>query len=159
MLPRAREDQDQERRDASLYQRNQSQIKNKNQESIGASRAGGAEGVESDPPTIGESVVDAVRAAFAEGPGMAEGRMYRAIVAACPELAGSWAPGYVAKLVALGEIPVADVRHALEDFVAQCTRAKIGAAPPIRSRAGLASHLLKKALARNGHPWRKLRVG
>lgn len=153
MLPRTREDQDQER-DLSLYQVDQVQTKNKNQ--IGASRA---EDEERDPPTIGESVVDAVRAAFERGPALAEARMHRAILETCPELAGSWAPRYVAKLVALGEIPVADVRHALNDFIAQCTRAEIGAAPKIRSKSALACHLLKKALARHGHSWRKQRVG
>lgn len=148
------QNQDQEKR-KRIYQDGQVQTNNKNQkDQIGVSRAeDGGEG----PQYVAHLIIDAVRDAVDRGPLMVQQRIHRAILEACPDLAGSWGPGYVARLVAEGEIPAADVAHALDDLRQQRYRARQGLAPPIRSESALACHLLKKTLARHGHTWRKQR--
>lgn len=103
------------------------------------------------PTPIEEILPEAIRSAFAAGPVLLYARVERAIVASCPELAGSWAVPRVARLVADGQLSEYRVLAALEEFAA---RRRNRALPEVRDPAAYAAALLKKALAREGIPWK-----
>jgi hypothetical protein len=102
------------------------------------------------PRPIGESIVEAVLAAFAEGPGLLAARIEMAILDACPAMRGSWAPGYVARQVARGMLPPAEVAEALLEY------SQVRRSAEVRRPAGLLAAILRRHLADYNLPWKNI---
>jgi len=103
----------------------------------------------------GEDLVAAVRQAMAGGPILAAARVERAIRETCPEMIGSWAVGYVSRLVAAREVPETEIEEALEKFRRYRSRHQaIG--DPLRDPAAYISAILIGTLRRRGIPWRNV---
>jgi hypothetical protein len=103
----------------------------------------------------GDDLLAAVRQAMSGGPILAAARVERAIRETCPEMIGSWAVGYVAGLVASGEVPETEIVEALEKF--RRYRSKHQAiGDPLRDPAAYMAAVLVGTLKRRGIPWKNV---
>ena len=107
-----------------------------------------------DPQPVGDAVVDAVRAALREHPGMVRARVVEQLVTACPEISASWCVELVAGAVAEGRVPEADVTRAVWAYRRRLAMPVTPDLGPIRDRAAYLSSLLRRALGQHGIPWR-----